>query len=103
MPKEIVLQYFDGCPNWKTAQADLVRAVDMAGVDVDIRYERIGSQEEADKVRFRGSPTILVDGVDPWARPDDPVGLSCRVYRTELGTAGSPGAEALAELLARRR
>jgi hypothetical protein len=33
---------------------------------------------------------VLIDGVDPFADPDAPIGLSCRVYRTDTGFAGSP-------------
>jgi hypothetical protein len=36
------------------------------------------------------SPTILVDGRDPWAETSDGFGLSCRIYRTEAGLEGSP-------------
>ena len=55
--------------------------------------------EEAEAVRFRGSPTILVNGQDPFADPDAPVGLSCRVYRTDAGLAGAPTVEQLLTVL----
>jgi len=41
-------------------------------------------------VRFTGSPTILVDGRDPFARAETTFGLTCRVYETPDGLAGSP-------------
>ncbi len=44
---------------------------------------------------LRSSPTVLIDGVDPFADPDAPVGLSCRVYRTAGGVEGSPTLEQL--------
>ena len=31
--------------------------------------------------RFSGSPTILIDGWDPFARPGGEPALACRVYR----------------------
>ncbi len=40
-------------------------------------------------MQFRGSPTVLVDGWDPFLDPASPVGLSCRVYRTEDGVTGA--------------
>ena len=29
-----------------------------------------------------GSPTLLVDGADPFARPGQPPSISCRLYLT---------------------
>ena len=46
------------------------------------------------------SPSVLVDEVDPFADPDAPVGLSCRVYQTPDGMAGSPTLEQLRRALA---
>ena len=42
---------------------------------------------------------MLVDGRDPFADPDAPVGLACRLYRTEEGLAGSPTVEQLLAVL----
>lgn len=55
--------------------------------------------EAAQRVGFRGSPTILVDGRDPFASGDEPVGLSCRVYATPDGPAGAPTTDQLREVL----
>ena len=49
---------------------------------------------------MHGSPTLLVDGRDPWADAEAPVGLACRIYRTEAGAEGSPSVAQLAEVLA---
>jgi hypothetical protein len=51
-------------------------------------------------VGFRGSPTVLVDGRDPFADRQAPVGLSCRVYSTPEGLAGAPTVAQLIEVLA---
>jgi hypothetical protein len=55
----------------------------------------VATVEDAEVARFRGSPTILVDGVDPFALGDEPFGLACRVYQTPDGLAGVPTAEQL--------
>lgn len=44
----------------------------------------------ANERSFRGSPTVLVDGRDPFADGGEAFGLACRVYPTEEGPAGSP-------------
>ena len=94
------LLYFDGCPNWQEADERLREALARAGRD-DVRVERhlVATHEEAVSAGFRGSPTVLVNGWDPFADPDAPVGLSCRMYRTENGLAGSPTIEQLLTVL----
>ncbi len=99
MAISITLQYFDGCPNWTQAEQEILDAVDGSGIDAEIVYEKIGSHDRAEKVGFRGSPTILISGQDPFVEPDAPVGLSCRIYRTGEGSSGSPGADALRQAL----
>lgn len=95
MTTTITVQYFDGCPYWKQADEELQEAIGTLGLDTEIVYERIESPEQAEEVGFRGSPTILISGRDPWAEPGVPIGLSCRVYRTGEKPSGSPGPEAL--------
>jgi hypothetical protein len=95
----ITLQYFDGCPNWRQAEKELTKAVDGLGIDAEIVYEKIESQDRAEEVGFRGSPTILISGRDPFSDPDAPVGLSCRVFRTAEKASGSPGVDALRQVL----
>lgn len=86
--------YFDGCPNWKIADE---RVAEIAAERPDVRVTRrqVRTFEEAQRVGFHGSPSILVDGVDPFAAADAGIGLACRVYATPGGTAGAPTLEQL--------
>ena len=86
---EITLQYFDGCPNWMPADRRLTELI-SGREDVTLTRELVSTLEQAERVGFRGSPSILIDGVDPFADPDAPVGLACRVYVTPEGPAGAP-------------
>lgn len=88
-PIQITLQYFDGCPNWQTTSA-LLETLVGKGLDAAIGYELIDSPDAAVARGFRGSPTVLINEVDPFAEADAPVGLACRVYRSDEGYAGSP-------------
>jgi hypothetical protein len=91
---DVVLLYFDDCPNWHTAAALVDRlARDEPGVTVS--YRIVDTDREAQRLGFVGSPTILIDGVDPWATDDEPVGLACRIYATPDGPQGSPTWEQL--------
>lgn len=51
---------------------------------------------------FKGSPTVLIDGVDPFGSGKESVGLSCRLYKTETGDAGSPTLQQLKRAVAAR-
>ena len=94
----VTLLFLPDCPNWRLADERLREALALAGRD-DVRVEHrlVATAEQAAAVGFRGSPTVLVDGRDPFAEPDSPIGLSCRVYRSGNGLAGSP---TVAQLLA---
>jgi hypothetical protein len=97
---KVTIQYCDGCPHWKLAD-DRVRRVlkGAANDEVTLEYELIDSPERAKRVGFHGSPTILVDGRDPFLNGDEPVGLACRVFRTEAGAAGAPTEAELRKVL----
>lgn len=86
---EITLQYFDGCPNW-TVAAERLKLLTVERPDIAIVYQRIDTVDMAERVRFRGSPTILLDGVDIMSDASGPVGLACRIYMTADGPAGAP-------------
>jgi hypothetical protein len=99
---QVTVLYFDDCPNWKVARQRLHEALAAGGLadEVDVSYQTVQTAEEAERVGFRGSPTILVDGRDPWADNGATGGLSCRIYRTEHGPDGAPSVAQLAEALA---
>lgn len=94
---KIELLYFDDCPNWNVAAGRLDAVAASRGLSVERR--RVTTPEEAVAARFRGSPTILIDGIDPFATGDESFGLACRVYQTPDGPAGSPTTEQLAAAL----
>jgi len=95
---EVTLLYFDDCPNWHDADTHL-RALQDEILDLRVTRRIVDTPEEAERTRFRGSPSILIDGVDPFADADAPVGLSCRMYQTPDGPAGSPTLDQLRKVL----
>lgn len=68
--------------------------------EIVIERRIVDTAEEAEATGFHGSPSIIVDGVDPFADPDAPFGLSCRVYQTPDGFAGSPTLDQLRSVIA---
>ena len=57
------------------------------GIEADLAVREITTREEAEALRFPGSPTILVDGrdVDPEGANARPA-LNCRIYRLPDGS-----------------
>ena len=96
----VTLRYFDGCPHWRTLHDRLRQVLREEGLhDVEPILERVETPGDAERLRFAGSPTILIDGRDPFAGTEESFGLSCRVYKTPEGLAGSPTTEQLREAL----
>jgi hypothetical protein len=90
MHPQIEIRYFDGCPHWEQTRHLVEEVLAAEGIEADVRLTAIADPEIAERLAFRGSPTVLVDGVDPWGNPAAPVGLSCRVYRTGDSFSGTP-------------
>ena len=95
---EIILQYFNGCPNWEVLDQRLAEVVNDRS-DVRVIRQLVETPEDAVRLGFHGSPTVLVDGIDPFADERTNVGLACRMFRTPAGIAGSPTVEQLREAI----
>jgi hypothetical protein len=90
-PVRVTLRYFDGCPHWRIAYDRLRQVLREEGlIDVEPVLELVVTADDAERLRFVGSPTILVEGRDPFGGTEEGFGLSCRVYTTPDGLAGSP-------------
>ena len=95
---EIILQYFNGCPNWEVLDQRLAEVVNDRS-DVRVIRQLVETPEDAVRLGFHGSPTVLVDGIDALADERTHVGLACRMFRTPAGIAGSPTVEQLREAI----
>jgi hypothetical protein len=91
----VELLYFEGCPNHHAARQLVERIAIEEGAVADVRLVEVSSHEEAEALRFLGSPTVRVNGrdVEPGADERDDFMLACRVYRTEAGLDGQPSGE----------
>jgi hypothetical protein len=94
----VELLWFAGCPNWQETDGRLRQALALACVDADGSLVEVGTPEDAERLRLRGSPKVLVDGRDFFADKTDPVGLSCRVLRTPDGLRGAPTVDQLVDV-----
>lgn len=87
-----------GCPNVPLLEQRLDEA--LAGRPA-VRVRRvIASADEAARCGMRGSPTLLVNGYDPFAVPRTVPALACRIYQGDGGRPeGAPAVEALRRAL----
>ncbi len=90
---KVELLYFDGCPHWRAVAECLASLQAELGFELD--RVLVTTPDEASRLAFMGSPTIKVDGVDPFASNVDQIGFACRTFETPAGRAGSPTLEQL--------
>jgi hypothetical protein len=82
----VELLWWEGCPSTDVAFAMLREEMAAVGLDPEaIDMREVSTDADAQREAFIGSPTIRVDGRDVQPLPDEPIGLSCRVYRTGDG------------------
>jgi hypothetical protein len=87
----VELLYFNGCPSYVVTEERLRQIIAEQGMDTGIEMVRVETDDDAQRLRFPGSPTIRVDGRDlfPTGEVRDG-GLGCRIYATPDGLAGAP-------------
>jgi hypothetical protein len=78
--------WWEGCPSWERALGELREEMTAAGFDAGaVEVIEVGTDQDADRNAFVGSPTIRIDGRDIQPPGDEPVGLACRIYRLRDG------------------
>jgi hypothetical protein len=78
---KLEIQHFEGCPN----SIEFIKHVKEAIKGNESKYEYsetlVETNEIAEKVKFRGSPTLLIDGIDLEGLPENETpSLACRFY-----------------------
>ncbi len=82
----VEIQYFSSCPNSLEMLNRVKKAIEGLE-DVELVEKLVETAEVARAVGFRGSPTVLINGVDLEGLPEpfNP-SLSCRIYPNGLPT-----------------
>lgn len=85
------------CPNLRPMLDRLAEATDLP-----VATREVTIDAEAATLGMNGSPTLLVDGVDPFSSTDQcACGVSCRLYRDEEGRiVPAPSVDQLRDALA---
>ncbi len=79
----IEVLYFEGCPHHQATVELVHEVIAELGVGADVHEVEVRDHEDATRLRFLGSPSVRVDGVDiePGARDDAQFALACRMYQ----------------------
>ena len=79
------------CPHADAASAlarAALTAAEMVGGAVTVTL--VDSENQAAAIGFVGSPSFLVNGVDPFLGRDRSPAIACRMYWTRSGLSGVP-------------
>ena len=76
------LLWWEGCPSTDRALELLGSVLDDEGLDPgSVELREVRTDADAEHERFVGSPTIRIGGVEVAPEPEEPAGLTCRIYR----------------------
>jgi len=95
----VEILYFEGCPNHQPAVDRVQTVLREEGISSQICQVEVPDTETAKRLRFLGSPSIRVNGVDvePSAVQSEAFGLMCRTYQD--GHSGVPSPEVIRQAL----
>ncbi len=96
MKINLEVQHFEGCPNSSEMIIRVKEAIKEFPGQIDYKEILVETPEEAERVKFRGSPTVLINGIDLENMAEPKAGnLACRYYKN-----GLPSAEQIKILIA---
>jgi hypothetical protein len=92
--------YWRECPSHPEARELLGDVLTARGIEAEVVEHEVTTDDEAQRLRFPGSPTIRVDGrdVDPVGAAAARPALTCRIYHLPDGRVSPvPSREQLEE------
>ena len=98
---ELTILEVAGCPHAALLEERLAAAL-AGGPPAVITRRVVTDPDEAARAGLHGSPTVLVDGSDPFAAPGQPASMSCRLYDNGAGRLeGAPSVGRLRQAIGR--
>jgi hypothetical protein len=97
---------FDGCPNVDETDQRILRALTDERCAAEIVRRDIATAGEAVALRFRGSPSVRINGRDVEVEMSEDAtlyGLACRTYRTGDAVEGAPSLASIRRAIRRER
>ena len=83
---DITVLYCDDCPSLNPTLERVKKVLNEENIEQEILLKKVETSEEAVNLKFTGSPTILINGIDI-----DPPGegsyfaMNCRAFKKENG------------------
>ncbi len=84
---KIEVQYFNGCPNSEAVLKMVKNFINKSELQIEFEEILVETQDAAKRYKFRGSPTILINGNDIEGLEESKTSsLSCRYYNNGIPT-----------------
>ncbi len=99
VPVNIDILHIASCPHLDGVRSSVADALVAAGIGASVREIEIATSEEAARLGMHGSPTILIDGTDPFPTEAAIGSLSCRLYPAGDAMSGAPSVAQLADVI----
>ncbi|MFF8378209.1 organomercurial lyase [Streptomyces sp. NPDC015661] len=82
------------CPNGPVVRERIAAALE--GLQAEVELVEVSDHAGAERTGMTGSPTVLIDGADPFSQAGAAPSVSCRIYRDAEGKAdGAPSVDEL--------
>ena len=92
---EVVIQYVEGCPHFEQTYQMVSSILETNQLQGVLRTTLVSSVAQADELGFVGSPTVLIDGADPFSVASARIGLACHLYGSGADRSGVPPVDQL--------
>jgi len=101
----IEVLYIEGCPNRQSAFARVQEVLREENISAEMLEASVSQESAARELRFLGSPTIRVNGLDvePGARASLEYGIMCRTYVVNGRRVGLPSREMVRQAICEAR
>lgn len=88
----VELLFFAGCPHHAAFLPHLQQLLNTNYVSSPMQLVEVTDDRQAQELRFLGSPSLRINGVDvePEADSRSGYGMQCRIYATPDGSSGTP-------------
>ncbi len=95
--RKITVFYFEGCPNYDPTVTLIQRVLDELRIEAVVESVEVRGSDDAQRLRFFGSPTVHVEGadIDPATEGRSDYSISCRKY----GPSGTPSRNMVVDAL----
>jgi hypothetical protein len=87
--EKIEFLFFQGCPNSEPTYKNLMEALKELNINIPVKSIDVKDLEIAQKVKFMGSPSIYVNGIDIYTdKTPDQISYSCRTFNINGNISG---------------